>query len=100
MPQELPIACSLAADEADVRTTRWQALAASALVDSQRTEVGARQIYEPGAATERELRSLIALEAQCCAFLDFDLTSDARGLVLDVTGPPEAAPIVEMFAAR
>jgi hypothetical protein len=99
MPQELPIACSLSATDAQTRKARWEAVAGAALLESERTAAGARQIYRGDADVELELAELIDLEAQCCAFLDFQLSREEGRLVLDVSGPPEAAEIVALFGA-
>jgi hypothetical protein len=93
------MACSLSATDAKVRAERWNALTASALLESERTAGGARHVYRGDAEVERELAELIDLEAQCCAFLDFRLERSDGRLVLDVSGPPEAGAIVDLFAA-
>jgi hypothetical protein len=60
---------------------------------------GTRLTFEAGAETERELREIVAAEARCCAFLRMDLKPGEDALILDVTGPAEAEPIIaELFA--
>ena len=98
--QELPIACTLGAADMPQRRRRWEAIANSAMLASEHTTGGARQTYRPGEEVECELAELIRLEAECCAFLDFDLRREGDRLVLDISGPPEAASIIELFAAR
>lgn len=95
---DLPIACSLSAADAASRAARWRALAATALVAAERTEGGAVQTYRDAARVEPELAELVALEAQCCPFLDFALSRDGDRVVLRVSGPDEAAEIVALFA--
>lgn len=97
-PDELPIACSLEPRSADARILRWQALADRALLASQRDGGAARQRYRDDAGVDTELEDLIALERQCCPFLDFNLDRADGELVLDVTGPVEADSIIEAFA--
>jgi hypothetical protein len=99
MATELPIACSLNGADASTRQKRWLAIAESALLEARRVENGARQIYRADPAVEQELAQLIRLEAECCAFLDFRLTRGSDRLTLDVSGPPEAGEIVDLFAA-
>jgi hypothetical protein len=48
---------------------------------------------------KRELRELIALDGECCPFLDFRLEPGPDELVLDVTGPMEARELVASFAS-
>jgi hypothetical protein len=99
MGSELPIACTLGPTDAQTRQQRWLTVAHDALLTSERTSDGARQIYRADPAVERELEELIDLEAQCCAFLDFSLTHGGDRLTLEVSGPPEAGEIVALFAA-
>jgi hypothetical protein len=99
MGSELPIVCSLDATSARTRQERWRAIGDSALLESERTADGSTQIYRADAVVERELSELIRLEAECCAFLDFSLTRGNDRLTLKVSGPPEAAEIVDLFAA-
>ena len=63
-----------------------------------------RQCANPGRATagiRGRLEALVAAESECCPFLIFNLNlaaADPR-LVLEVTGPEQAAPIIdELFA--
>ncbi len=99
MGRELPIACTLGPADAQTRQQRWLAVAHDALLTSERTSDGARQIYRADPAVQQELKELIDLEAQCCAFLDFNLTHGDDRLTLEVSGPPEAGEIVGLFAA-
>ena len=99
MGSEIPIACTLGSADARTRQQRWLAVAKDALLASERTTGGARQIYRADPAVELELKELIDLEAQCCAFLDFNLMHGDDQLTLEVSGPPEAGEIVGLFAA-
>lgn len=92
------MACSLNASEALTRKARWEALAETALIDVRRTSQGARQVYRRDGSVTRELSELIALEAECCAFLDFELVEGEDELVLEVRGPREAGGIIDLFA--
>jgi hypothetical protein len=94
-----PIACTLSTRDYAARTRETHELARRALVSREPIPDGARLTFEPGADTERELREIIAAEARCCAFLRMDLRPAADALVLEVTGPAEAEPIIaELFA--
>jgi len=95
---DLPIACSLGAADAEARAARWRELADTALVAAQRTAGGAVQTYRDAARVEPELAELVALEVECCPFLDFALSRDGDRVVLRVSGPEEAAEIVALFA--
>ncbi len=100
MPEpDAPIACSLDANQAQTRQARWQGLAATALTGHSRTRDGARHIYRALPQVEAELADLIELESHCCPFLAFELSRVEDALVLDVTGPDEAAGILDLFAS-
>ena len=96
---EQPIACTLSRGQHKDRVNDLATLAARALRSRERTADGERLTFVDSADTERELRAAIAAEASCCAFLRMDLQREDDGLVLDVTGPREARPIIaELFA--
>jgi hypothetical protein len=94
-----PIACSLSAAEYRGRTDDLAALAARSLRSREHTADGERLTFTDSPDTEGELRSVIAAEASCCAFLRMDLGRQADGLVLDIAEPRDARPIIaELFA--
>lgn len=94
-----PIACTLTAAGYAARTDATADLARRALRSREQIPHGTRLTFETGDDTERELRELIAAEARCCAFLRMDLRPGVDALVLEVTGPAEAKPIIaELFA--
>ena len=93
--KELPIACSLDAEQLAERKERWHALGEHALISAERTDEGVRQRYRGGAAIEAELRALVALEAKCCPFLDLRLERVDAETWLEISGPPEAAQVID-----
>jgi hypothetical protein len=96
---EQPIACTLSAADYAARAQDTGELAARALRSCQPISDGTRLIFDADPQTERDLRQVIAAEAQCCAFLRMELRTEADTLVLDVTGPADAQPIIaELFA--
>jgi hypothetical protein len=95
----LPIACTLDAAAAAKRVEATRGLLKRSLIDYVVTERGASLRF--GEEAEDGLRALIAAEAECCAFLDFDLRRKDGALSLTVTGPADARPIVlELFGLR
>jgi hypothetical protein len=95
-----PIACTLTSAELDARIGDLAALARTALLTREPLADGERLTFTGDDATERELRAVAAAEASCCAFLALDLRRHHDRLVLDVTGPPDARPIIQaLFAA-
>jgi hypothetical protein len=97
---ELPIACTLTPDGITDRAALMDALAADALLDRTATEAGMRFRLLDNPGIEQRANELIAAESKCCPFLDFALRREDGCLVLDVRGPEDARPVIEMFFAR
>jgi hypothetical protein len=97
-PTEAPIACSLTPRQYADRTGDLAALAARALRSRKQIAAGEQLVFTDTPEIERELRAVIAAEAGCCAFLTMDLQRDEAGLILDITGPTDARPVIaELF---
>jgi hypothetical protein len=96
---DLPIACTLTPDGIAARLALIEALAADGLLDRTPTDAGLRLRLRDTAEIERRTRELVAAESQCCAFLDFKLGREDGDLVLDISGPDDARPVIEMFFA-
>jgi hypothetical protein len=94
-----PIACTLTPDGMTARVTLIDALAADGLLERTPTESGmcVRLLDRPD--IERRTRELVAAESKCCAFLDFDVRRENGDLLLDISGPENARPVIEMFFA-
>ena len=90
---DLPIACSLSAADVGVRTADMARLGRD-LVAVRRDGAAAELRFAPGHAGA--LRALAAAEAECCPFLTLDIRGDA---VLTVSGPADAAPVVDELVA-
>lgn len=94
-----PIACTLSSQQYEKRLAELAALADDALLSRAPIEGGERLVFAPGADNERRVRAAVAAEAACCAFLRMDLRAEPGALILDVTAPAEAGPIIaELFA--
>jgi hypothetical protein len=96
---QLPIACSLIADGMTARMALVDALAADGLLGRTTTDAGLRVRLLDRPDIEQRTRELVAAESTCCAFLEFNLGRESGDLVLDVSGPEEARPVIEMFFA-
>jgi len=96
---DAPIACTLTPAQYQSRAADLSSLGERALRSREPTDRGERLTFEAGDEIERELRAAVAAEASCCSFLTMDLERHDDGLVLDISGPPEARPIIaELFA--
>jgi hypothetical protein len=94
-----PIACSLTAAEYRERTAAAGEVARAALRDRQAIDGGARLTFDATADVEHRLIGFVAAESQCCPFLRLELERIDGSLILDVTGPADAAPIIEELFA-
>ena len=94
---EPPIACTLTPDGMTARLALIEALAADGLLDRTATDSGLRVRLRDTPEIEQRTRELVAAESACCAFLDFDLDRELGELVLDISSPEDARPVIEMF---
>ena len=95
----MPIACTLTPDDMTDRQALIDELATDGLIDRTATEAGLRIRLRDTPEIERRTRELIAAESRCCAFLEFTLRRDGGELVLEIAGPDDARPVIEMFFA-
>lgn len=92
--RELPvIACALDAAGQAARAEEFRALVAGALL--ARTEKGRGALLRFDPAHEAAVRDLLAREQQCCSFWDIRIARDDGALLVEITGPPEAAPLLD-----
>jgi hypothetical protein len=97
---DLPIACTLTPDDMTARLALIDALVADGLLDRTPTDTGLRVRLRDTPEIEQRTRALVAAEAACCAFLHFDLGRENGVLVLDIAGPADARPVIDLFFAR
>ena len=103
-PVELPVACTLGADDGAARLQRWQALAEvsvpSARRDGHRLEIR-WQVDADGAS---ELEALAAAERGCCSFATWSVSREGPDSILEVTvaasRPEDLDAIAQLFAAN
>ena len=95
-----PIACSLTAADYRQRVAETGDVAREALRERRPIDGGQRLVFhETGdvRATPGGLRRTPS--PNCCPFLTMSLQSDGDRLILDVTGPELATPIIEELFA-
>lgn len=93
------IACTLPLERVPDRLALIGGLADDALLGRTPVPDGVRYRFAGGAEVERRVREVADLESQCCAFLHFAVARDGDAVVLDITGPAEALPVIEGFFA-
>lgn len=99
IPAGPPVACSLTRAGLAEQAGRWERLAARALTGQEKTADGVRLSFRPERGTERELRALAAVEAECCSWATWTVRASATQLVLDVRAAGDGvAALHGMFA--
>ena len=93
-----PIACTLAADDMKLRLDRIAELARQHLL-MQRQEDGVLHLLYASAAAP-ELKEIVSLEQECCAFLKFELAERARVVELTITAPADAGEFAGVLFAH
>ena len=96
---DTPIACTLSPDGSTARMALIDALAADGLLDRARTATGVRMRLRDTPEIEQRALALVEAESRCCPFLSFDLRREHEALVLEITGPPDARPVIDEFFA-
>lgn len=91
---ELPIACSLEGSEQAKRLQEIAGLCERALLGTEETRGGLKLCFADGPGVREELEELIEFESRCCSFLGFELRPAQEALLLEVTGPQEARPLI------
>jgi hypothetical protein len=95
-----PIACSLSGADLSART-RWLGAIRQRALSVERRADGLTATFTPDAELETELHRLAQAESACCPFLRIAVRRADDALELDVSGPPEARPVIdEMFPSR
>jgi MerR family transcriptional regulator, copper efflux regulator len=90
MSNDVPVACSLSADERSERLAEFRAIGKDALLDVRPDGVVR---FRAGAATRARLEAIIVAESRCCPFLDFDLRERDGELLLSIAAPEGAEPL-------
>jgi hypothetical protein len=98
MPNDNPIACTLDPAEMRDRAAFIDDLL-DELLDQRAIDGGVRTTFRGAPDVERRIDELIAAESRCCAFLSFAVGHDGDTLWLDITGAPEARPVIDQFFA-
>lgn len=99
MTNPKPIACSLEANELQRRLDEIAAVGTASLIDRE-AENGRHVLrFHSAPATRRGLEKIVAAEAECCSFLDLELTERRGELVLTLIGPEAGQAVADGLAA-
>ena len=98
MRKRIPIACTLEPGaEAQSALDRYRELFAAALVGAERMDNGVRWILRSDDDVAAQVRSLAAMEEQCCAFLEMAITASDETIVWEVTGSDDARAFLDEY---
>ena len=94
-------ACTLPTAQQPLREAEFDALFTTALRGLERpAPTWLRLDLHASPGTEEATRDLIAREASCCSFFDFELTDSAGGLRLDVRVPQARVEVLDGIAGK
>jgi hypothetical protein len=79
------IACTLRADALREQAGRWRRLQDAAGLERIETRDGLRLGFRDEPAVEAELRGLVAVERECCAWARWEIRREGDVLALDIT---------------
>lgn len=91
-------ACTLELGQMGPRLERLRRLAETSLRSRRREGNVLRLAYRPDAAAE--VKAVVALERDCCRFLDFHVQEDASRVDLTITASEGVGPAVEWLFAQ
>lgn len=78
------VACSLGPAELSQRGARWTTLMARADGQVSPMENGIRLTFTAGQGSSGELRELVELERQCCAFATWTVHENGEQFIVDI----------------
>ena len=89
--------CTLTPQELRDRRSQIRATIVPLVATVTQLEDGLCIVFEHSEGLRSLIEEFIALEKQCCGFLQFTLSEPAEDLSLLVQAPPEAESVIEMF---
>jgi mercuric ion transport protein len=89
------VACVLDGQAYRTRLARIQALMDHALIARERLALSIRMRFRRDTGVEADLEELVALERKCCPFLAFALEKLPGEMLLTISGPESAAPLLD-----
>jgi hypothetical protein len=91
---QTPIACSLSADDYRERLDAIRRVGRRTLLAVNGDVDGIRLSFRDSPRTRDDLRAIVDAEAACCPFLSIWVEDADQEVVVTVTAPPEAAPVL------
>ena len=79
-----PVACTLTSVDLAAQRQGWERLAARAMTERVETADGLRMVFRPEPGAEEELRTLVAVENECCRWAGWTVEADGGQIVLAI----------------
>lgn len=99
--EDVIIACTLTDEEMRTRRALARRTILPKIIKYERLSDGLTLAFSNSPETRSCVEDFILLEKGCCGFLTFDLTSESTppsgALVLTITGPSDAASVLDTF---
>ena len=95
MNSDIPIVCSLDADQLEQRLAEIGAVGADFLRNVQSFPGEAILRFAAGEETRERLEAIVAAEARCCAFMSFDLDDEPGAIVMRISAPGGAELVLD-----
>jgi hypothetical protein len=95
MTSEPPIACSLSATELPARLAAMADLGRDALLEARTEDRHAVLRFAAGPGVRERVADIVAAESECCAFLAMQVSNTPNEVVLSITAPEGAEPVLD-----
>jgi hypothetical protein len=96
-PVELPVACSLTADEQADRAGELRELAGRALAERRREPGRVVLSFKAGPGVEKQVEDLARRERECCPFLKISVARDEDLVALSIGAGPDSDAALDAF---
>jgi len=96
---DVPVACSLTADDAATRMVEWQTFLHASVVSSARDGDGLHLQLVHSDDVLLAAADLAAREQACCPFFSMTIRIDAGGRTLTLDAPPDATGVLDHLMA-
>jgi hypothetical protein len=97
--RDVPIACTLTADELPARRHQIRSLGKDGLLSVEHDMGRATFRFRSGAQMRRRIDEIVEAESRCCAFLDFRVEEAGGATLLTISAPAGGEPALGEFAA-
>jgi hypothetical protein len=95
----LPIACTLDAGQLEGRLAEMEAVGRTSLRGVERGPRRARLRFASAGTVHERLAAIVEAESRCCAFMEFELRETTDEIVMTISAPEGAEPVLEDFVA-